>query len=242
MAIIRSRIANLLQTISAEHVNQPLSTSVEIAAAPLESRVRFSLRGMFIATAAIAVCLAAIGPWLRHRTTDERTALAKIWGNVAAGAVAAIVGGCALRLRAERRAGAARFRLPLSITALATACSMAMSLLMVTTVALLSFVEISAADQIPLLNAMAIQAGVVAALAGLGLWWRSGCLELCDNGLLQAVQLISYESIRGFRWGTSGPNLLVVRFGSMTVTVRVRAEDKPGIEQFLRSRQHAINS
>lgn len=222
-------------------MNQPLVTPADVAAAPLESRVRFTLRGMFVATAAIAVCLAAIGPWLRHRTTDERKALAKIWGNVAAGAVATVVGGCAFRLREERRAGAARYRLPLSVTAVATACSVAMSLFMLTMVAILSLVDIPEADQMPLFNMLAIQAGVVAASAGLGLWWRAGCLELCDNGLLQAFQLTSYESIRGFRWGTSGPNLLVVRLGLTTVTVRVRAEDRPGIELFLRSRQHAVN-
>lgn len=191
---------------------------------------------MLLTTAAVAVCLAAIGPWLRHRTADERRALAKIWGNVGAGAVATVVGGCLLRLREERRAGAARYRLPLSVTPLAAICSVAGSLFMLSMVALLTFVEIPVANQMPVFNMVAIQAGVVAALAGLGLWWRSGCLELCDNGLLQGFQLISYESIRGFRWGTSGPNLLVLRVGLMTVTLRVRAEDKPGIEQLLRSR------
>lgn len=224
-------------SISAEHVNQPLPTPVERAAAPLESRVRFTLRGMFIITAAIAVCLAAIGPWLRHRTADEHKALAKIWGNVAAGATATIVVGCVLRLREERRAGAAHYRLPLSVTTLSAVCSVAGSLFLLAMVALVSFVEIPAANQTPFINTMAIQAGVLAALAALGFWWRSGCLELCDNGLLQDLRLIPYESIRGIRWGTSGPNLLVVQVGLMTVTVRVTAEDKPHIEQFLRSRQ-----
>lgn len=197
------------------------------------------MRGMFITTAAIAVCLAALGPWLRHRTAGERKALAKIWGNVAAGAVATVVGGCVLRLREERRAGAARYRLPLSVTALAAICSVAGSLFLLAMVALLSLVEIPAANQTPVINTTAIQAGVLAALTALGLWWRSGCLELCDNGLLQTFQFIPYGSIRGFRWGTSGPNLLVVQVGLMTLTVRVRAEDKPDMEQFLRSRVHA---
>lgn len=85
----------------------------------LESRVRFTLRGMFIATAIVAVCLAAVAPWLRHRTADERKALAKIWSNIAAGAVVAVAAGCATRLREERRAGPARYRLPLSVTRLA---------------------------------------------------------------------------------------------------------------------------
>jgi hypothetical protein len=219
-----------------EYVNQPLPTPVDIAPAPLESRVRFSLRGVFITTAAVAICLAAISPWLRHRTADERKALAKIWGNVAAGAVATVGGGCVLRLREERRAGAARYRLPLSVTALAAVCSVAGSLFLLAMVALVSFVEVPPANQMPVFNTVAIQAGVVAALAGLGLWWRSGCLELCDNGLLQGFNLIPYKSIRGFRWGTSGPNLLVVQVGLMTVTVRLHAEDKPGIEQYLQSR------
>lgn len=220
-------------------MNQSLPAPVDRAAAPLESRVRFSLRGMFITTAAIAVCLAVVGPWLRHRTADERTALAKIWGNVAAGAVATVVGGCMLRLREERRAGAARYRLPRSLTALAAVCSVAGSLFLLAMVALLSLIEIPAAGQTPVINTMAIQAGILAALTGLGLWWRSGCLELCDNGVLQGFQFVPYGSIRGFRWGTSGPNLLVVQVGLMTLTVRVCAEDKPGLEQFLRSRARA---
>jgi hypothetical protein len=211
---------------------------VDHTAPPLESRVRFTLRGIFIATAIVAVCLAAVAPWLRHRTTDERQALAKIWGNVAAGVIATVVGGCALRLREERRAGAARYRLPLSVTRLAGAGSVSGALFMLSMVAVVSFDDVPPANQLPVVNSMAIQVGIMAALAGLGLWWRTGCLELCDNGVLQAFKLIPYKSIRGFRWGTTAPNLLVVQVGWMVVTVCVRLADKPGIEQFLQSRLH----
>lgn len=48
-----------------------------------------------------------------------------------------------------------------------------------------------------------------------------------------------YMSIRGFRWGTTAPNLLVVQVGWMVVTVCVPPADKPAIKQFLQSRLHA---
>lgn len=206
--------------------------------APLESRVRFTLRGMLIATAAVAVCLAAVAPWLRQCTADKREAFLIIWGNVGAGMAIAVVAGCTLRRQAERRAGAARYRLPLAITKLAAIFSVGGPLIMLGIVALFSFVAVPAGAQAPVFNPMAIQCGAMVALAGLGLWWRTGCLELCDAGLVQACQFIAYESIRGFRWGSGSADLLLVQVGWMTVTVRVVAADKPQVEQFLQSRLH----
>lgn len=85
---------------------------------------------------------------------------------------------------------------------------------------------------------MAIQVGAMLAMAGLGIWWRTGCLELCDNGVLQAFKFVPYIAIRGFRWGATSPNLLLVQVGWMLVTASVHPADRPAIEQFLRGRLH----
>jgi len=42
--------------------------------APLESRVRFSLRGMLIATAAAAACFAAVTPWFQAWNAEQKKA------------------------------------------------------------------------------------------------------------------------------------------------------------------------
>lgn len=191
-----------------------------------------------IATALIALGMAAVAPWLRQRSAEERKALLAIWGNVGAGMTIAVVAGCAARLHAERQAGTARHRLPLSITRFATVCSIGWALFMLGMVAMLSIASLPMGARVPIFEPTSIQCGVVAALAGLGLWWRAGCLELCDAGLVQACQFTPYKAVRGFRWGSSSPNLLLVQVGWMTVTVRVATADKPSVEQFLQNRLH----
>jgi hypothetical protein len=92
--------------------------------APVDTRVRFSLRGVFIAIALIAAWLAAVTPWFRQWNADERGAFLLVWCSMALGAVLMAVFLYSRRVRAQRRAGAVRFRLPMPIARYASVISL----------------------------------------------------------------------------------------------------------------------
>jgi hypothetical protein len=238
VASARHRLAARPPFREAFYMNPPSTPPVPLATppAPLDSRVRFSLRGMLIGTAVVSVCLAIAAPWLRQLNAKQRTAFIQFSCNVGAGAGAAIVVGCALRLRAERRAGAARYRLPSSHTTHGGFFAAAVALFWAGAFATYASFAIQFNNGGPswlAIDFTAVQYGFLLALYALGTWWNTACLELCDAGILHGCMLVPYKSIRGFRWGASNPNLLVIRVGWSVVTVRADPADTPAIEQFL---------
>lgn len=174
---------------------------------PLDSQVRFSLRGMLIATAVAAACLIAVAPRFHQWNAEQRKAFLLVLGHLTAGAGAGIVMACGSRLRAERHAGAVRYRLPAREPKLADLSPPMLVLAMVIVRAVLAVWSDDApqAHQIPDLPTLML--GFVFASLLLRIWWGTECVELCDGGVLTNGVLLSWQSIRSFRWGASNPNL-----------------------------------
>ncbi len=206
---------------------------------PLETRVRFSLRSILIGTAIVAVAVALLAPWFRQWNAEQRKAFVLVWCNVAFGAGITVIAGCIQRVRAEKRAGPVHFRLPLSMTRFGGGAAVGMALFLLSIVTGYSvFKSLHPTGAIPALpvDFVAIQCGVTFGLAGLGLWLKTSCLELCDAGMLSASHFIPWKLIRNVRWGGSDPNLLVVQRGRGVTTARANPADKQAIDQFLQSR------
>ena len=206
----------------------------------LESRVRFTVRGMLIGTTVVAACLAIAGPWFRQWAPEQRAAVLLTWSKFAIVVSTTIAIACLIRLRAEKRAGPARYRLPLSTTKFAKSSAVFMAFFSSSGVVLSSFPMASAVDAgwmfRALFDFLLLQSGVVVAFAVLGVWWGTHCVELCDAGVLCHGQFVSWETLRGFRWGGVNPNLLMLQHGWGVITARPRTEDKATIEKFLADR------
>jgi hypothetical protein len=205
----------------------------------LETRVRFSLRSILIGTAVVAVAVALLAPWFRQWNAEQRKAFVLVWCNVAFGAGITVIAGCIQRVRAEKRAGPVHYRLPLSTTGFGSAWAIGMALFMLSIVIGYSlFRAMPPGGGTPALpvDFVAIQCGITFGLAGLGLWLKTACLELCDAGMLSASHFIPWKLIRYVRWGGSDPNLLVVQRGLGVTTARANPADKQAIDQFLQRR------
>ncbi|HVW37048.1 MAG TPA: hypothetical protein VHB99_07075 [Pirellulales bacterium] len=220
---------------------QPQPDSPPEALAPLDTRVRFSLRGIFIATAVVAAWLAAVTPWFREWDGEQRLAFLLIWGSTMLGAIVTVVVLRSRRTHAERSAGQVRFRLPVMNTRLALFCGLGVGLFVLVLSTGLGFYQaINPSSRefggIWTWNFMALENGAILALAGLGTWWRTTNLEFCDEGIVTGFGMLPWKKMRGFLWGGSDPNLLVLQCPWTVVTVRVHAGDKRAIEQFLGQR------
>ncbi len=203
---------------------------------PLESQMRFTLRGMLIATAAAAVCLAAVAPRFQQWNAEQRKAFLLVLGQAAAGVGAGIAIACTLRLRAERHAGPVRFRLPAREPTFGDLSPPALVLAMVVVRLVLAVWS----DDSPLPSEFpdvpTLMLGFVFASLLLRVWWGMDGMELCDGGVLTSGVLQSWQSIRSFRWGASNPNLLVLTQRWRTFTAHANPADRPAIEKFLASR------
>jgi hypothetical protein len=220
-------------------MNMPLDLVPEPEA--LVSRVRFSLRGMLIGTAAAAACLAAVTPWFQAWNAEQKKAFLIFWGEFALTVTATVAFRCALRVRAERRAGPVRYRLRPSLTKFfAFLTTGGMVLLLGLSVcssflsAILADARTSAWGSVP--HFVVIQLGMSTAGAALGIWWKSASLELCDGGILRDAAVAPWRVLSGFRWGSTDPNLLVLQYRRAIATFLVNPSDKAAVEQFLTSR------
>lgn len=205
----------------------------------LETRVCFSLRSMLIGTAAVAVAVALLAPWFRQWNAEQRKAFLLVWCNVAFGAGVTVIAGCIQRVRAEGRAGPAHYRLSSAMTRFGRVSAAGMALFLLSALIGYSFYSAlrpTGATPPQLVDFIVIEYGVMLGLAGLRLWLKTSCLELCDTGMLSGTQLVLWKAMRGFRWGGSDPNLLVVQRGWGVVTARANPAEKQAIEQFLASR------
>lgn len=225
---------------------QPAHPPVE-ALAPVDTRVRFSLRGVFIAIAAIGAWLAAVAPWFREWNWDQRRAFLMVCGSTALGAISMTLFRSALRIRAERRAGVARFRLSQTITRFAFLFGVATGLFAFGLSMTFAFTQaiytgVSTLQLFWISNLLAFHMGTNLAAAALGVWWKTTGLELCDDGILYGFVIQPWGNVRGFRWGGRDSHQLVLqwrRWGA--VTVRVDASDKRAVEQFLDERLAATS-
>lgn len=202
--------------------------------AALETRVQFTVRSVLLGTTLVAVGVALVAPWFRQWTSEQRAAFLATWCNLAAGAIAAVAVACVTRVRAERRAGAARYRLP---SANKTWPTLLMVIIWATLIIGYSLFKTLATSVVaaPWLwfDFVGIQYGVTFALAALGIWWRADCLELCDLGLLRGPVLFPWKAFRGFRWGSFDPNILILQGRFSITTWRVRPDCKAVVDQFL---------
>jgi len=220
---------------------QPKAVSPPDALAPVDTRVRFSLRGVFIVIAAIGAWLAAVAPWFREWTGEQRLAFSLVCGSTALGAISTTVFRSVLRIRAERRAGVVRFRLSQTITRFALFFGVGTGLFTLALSTVLAFMQAiypqtRAHGGAWIWNMLAYQNGASLALAGLGVWWKTTHLEFCDDGILCGFVIQPWSNVRGYRWG-GDPHRLILQWRRWgVVTVRVNASDKPAIEQYLKMR------
>lgn len=222
-------------------MNQPSGSPTSRATLPaaLESRVRFTLRGMLAGMMATSAFMAAAAPWSRQLNAEQHKALLLLSCNVAISAVATVVFSCVQRVRVERRAGAARYRLASSLSTSGAIFAAGAALFWSGSLVSYAFASVSLINARPqrvVFDFTAVQFGILLAASALELWWKTECLELCDSGVVRGCNFPPYKSIRGFRWGTSSPNLPVVSFGRSIVTLRAEPADRLAIEQFLRVR------
>jgi hypothetical protein len=151
------------------------------------------------------------------------------------------------RVRAQRRAGAVRFRLPMPINRYALFFGVAAGLFAFGISTVLAFTqaiypEMRAHGGAWIWNLLACQNGGSLAMAGLGVWWKPTLLELCDGGVLGGFGIQPWSNVRGFRWGGSDSHQLVLQWGRWNaVTVQVDASDKRAVEQFLDERLAATS-
>jgi hypothetical protein len=209
--------------------------------APLESRVRFSLRGMLIATAAAAACFASVTPWFQAWNAEQKKAFLIFWGEFALVVTATVAIRCALRVRTERRAGPVRYRLRPSITKIAILLSICSAIFRLGLAVCLSLMSAMVADvrssalrYLP--HILVVHVGMSLGGAAVRIWWETTCLELCDGGILGNAAFAPWRTLSGVRWGTSNPNLLVLQYPRSIGTVLVNPCDKAALEQFLGNR------
>jgi hypothetical protein len=220
---------------------QPQAESPPEALAPVDTRVRFALRGVFIAIAAIGAWLAAVAPWFREWTGEQRRAFVMVWCSTALGAVSMAVFLYSRRVRAQRRSGAVRFRLPTPITRYAWLFGLGAVLLAFSLSTAIAFYQAvyppaRAFGGSWIYNFLAVENGAILAMGGLGMWWKTTRLELCDEGVLGGFGIQPWSSIRGFRFDDGASQRLVLQCRWNSITVQVDPSDKLTIEQFLASR------
>ncbi|HUY92157.1 MAG TPA: hypothetical protein VMV10_25670 [Pirellulales bacterium] len=208
---------------------------IESPALP-ESRIRFSLRGVFIGTAAAAAILALLAPWFRQWDDAEQTYFVVFWANAAVGAAATAAIGCTMRVRLERRAGRAYYRLPRCVSRFAFfglgAPVVQFVLLAVSSSLHSTRINSGPFPQWAVFDWFAILLGAGIAMTSFNVCWNAG-LEICEKGLITNGVLIPWNLIRGYRWAASNPGLLLIQCRHSVVSVNANAADKPTIEQCL---------
>lgn len=221
-------------------MQQPANAAIE-SLTPLDTRVRFSLRGVFMLTAAAAAWLAAVAPWFRGWNWDQRGVFLMVWCSTALGAASMVVFLYSRRIRAQRRSGAVRFRLPTPITRYAWLFGLGAVLLAFSLSTAIAFYQATypparAYGGSWIYNLLAVENGAILAMGGLGMWWKTTCFELCDEGVLSGFGIQPWSNIRGFRFRDGNPQRLVLQCRWNAITVLVDPSDRPAIEQFLLSR------
>lgn len=220
---------------------QPPADPSPEALSPVDTRVRFSLRGIFMLTAAAAAWLAAVAPWFRGWNWDQRSAFLMVWCSTALGAVSMAVFLYSRRIRAQRRSGAVRFRLPMPSTRYARLFGLGARLLAFGLTTAIGFYQAiyplsRAHGGTWIFNLLAVENGAMLALGAVGAWWKTTHLELCDEGVLSGFGIQPWSSIRGFRFGDGNPQRLVLQCRWNAITVQVDPSEKPVIEQYLAKR------
>lgn len=220
---------------------QPPANSPPDALAPVDTRVRFSLRGVFMLTAAAAAWLAAVSPWFRGWSGDQRGVFLMVWCSTALGAVSMAVFLYSRRIRAQRRSGAVRFRLPMPITRYAWLFGLGAVLLAFSLSTAIAFYQATypparASGGSWIYNLLAVENGAILAMGGLGMWWKTTRFELCDEGVLSGFGIQPWSSIRGFRFGDGNPQRLVLQCRWNAITVQLDPSDRPAVAQYLAER------
>jgi hypothetical protein len=210
---------------------------------PSDTRFRFTLRGAFLAIAAVSVWLAAVAPWFREWNGEQRVAFLTICGATAFGAALMAAALYSKRVDAKRRAGVTRFRLTPTSTRRMWLVGIGAAIFVIGVSTAMGFYqaiypESRAHGGAWVWSLLAAQNGAIAAMAALGIRWRTTQFELCDGGILTGFGIQPWNSVRGFRWRNSDSNQLVLQFrwNVVVVGVQINAHDKPAVEKFLSER------
>ncbi len=210
---------------------------------PSDTRFRFTLRGAFIAIAAVAVWLAAVAPWFREWNGEQRLAFLTTCGATAFGAALLATVLYMKRVDAKRRAGVTHFRLTPTTTRRMWLLGIGAAIFSIGLSTAIGFCqaiypESRAHGGAWVWSLLAAQNGAIAAMAALGMRWRTAQFELCDGGILTGFGIQPWTSLRGFRWRSCDSNQLVLQFrwNVVVVGVQINARDKSAVEKFLSER------
>ena len=209
------------------------------APVPLESRVRFSLRGMFIGMGFAAAALAALAPWFRQWNEAEQRHFVVFWINAAFGAAAATAFSCVMRVRLERRAGRAYYRLPTCVSTFGFCVGSGRVLPFIMLTASFSLQPstggVGPLAQWAVFDGFATFMGAIIASHSLSACWHAG-LEICENGLITNGVLVPWKFILSYRWASSDPRSLLIQCRHSITSVGANLADKPAIERYLNMR------
>lgn len=211
------------------------------APVPLESPARLSLRDMFLVTALAAACLAVVAPWFREWSPERRTAFLSVWCSMTLGAASISAYRSLRRVRQRRPAGLLRFPLRQTIGDRMVSFGGVAMVLWGATYMLWILSEAVYLSRgwrgAWIWHFFAFGVGMSIDLAGLWIVWKStSYLELRNAGIPHGIDVLPWGEIRSFRWGGSDPNLLVLQCPLSVMTFRVRAVDRPAIDEYLASR------
>jgi hypothetical protein len=198
-----------------------------------QSVMRYSLRALLVATLAVAVVSAIVGPLLRMWNADGAT-LWHIFGGASIGAALSVGFRCWRRYQIERQCGELLLMVPMRINrsrpywlALQIVGGFAV-------IAVDAFLDsIPRPNQRPF-NIMSVYGGLALADAFLSIWWKgvTYSTELCRNGVIVGSnRLTPWSVFRGYRWIYNGNIQLAQRFA--VIDVIVPAELRSRVDEVL---------
>lgn len=215
--------------------------------------VRFSLRGVLIAVAVVAVYCAAISPQFRTWSSPEQVAFLKAFGIPLLGWIVSVGVFSILRLRAERCSGLVQ----LSLRNHRARGAIAMWIIAVTiNVAMITRHAFYASDHVRLQAEFAakglgdvpttppwlrIVCGIVIGLLTVMVWWRGDRVDFCDRGVLNFVCFTSWRAI-ACEWILSDPCILRLWLRWHRIDVVVTPETWAEVNEILRHRYASLAS
>ncbi len=212
--------------------------------------VRFSLRGVLIAVAVVAVYCAAIAPQFRMWSVPEQIAFAKAYGGPVLGWLASVCVLSIWRLRVERRAGTVQLSVRCQGYRWATALWVfvaAINAAVITHHAFLAAAHVRLRAEfaakgfvgLPTLSPWyTIANGIGIGLLTVMVWWRVDRVDFCDRGILRFVRFTPWPAV-DYEWLLNEPGLLLLRPGRFPIRVFVPESSCAKVNEMLR-RGHAI--
>jgi len=207
------------------------------------TEVRYSLRAMLIATAAVAVAATAIGVFIRTFPEDVHFQLAIYWGLLAAILVALYAFHASRRFHAERAAGRVDFRLTRHSYFLPNAPNLAnyfWGLLLLCAGPGIGIVRSFAIAENGSVRAAFPNYGTIACLIASGygitlLWWKR--IQLCERGIIDRNDMIPWQNCQRWYWDACNKNVavLVVEKGG-NIAAKVPPDDREAVATLLHAK------